>query len=75
MQIVPSGAALAASRHAAAGAYSDQFWALGSLESAGLVTTRPGRGAVVTSLDPGGLAAVAAVRGSRRAFPGRGRLG
>jgi hypothetical protein len=25
--------------------------------------------------DPGDLAAVAAVRGSRRAFPGRGRLG
>jgi len=46
-----------------------------SLESEGLVTTRPERSAVITSLDPGDLAAVAAVRGSGRAFRGRGRLG
>ena len=56
-------------------AQNGEFWALRSIESEGLVTTRPGRGAVVTSLVPGDLAAVAAVRGPRRAFRGRGRLG
>jgi len=40
-----------------------------SIEGEGLVATRPGRRAVAASLDPGDLAAVAVVRGSRRAFP------